>query len=274
LSSPRADFGSMFSLAGRIALVTGASRGIGAAIARVLGQMGADLAVNHCRDGTAADELVAELRALGRRAAAFDVDVARKDVARSLVAPAVAALGEIDVLVVSAARSIHARLEDAREEDIDAQIETNFKATVRLLNAVVPGMAKRGFGRVVTIGSIVQVAPLPSLPIYAAMKSAQDNLIRGLACRWARCGVTLNNVSPGLVRTERNAWRRLPGGDWDAFARTASYARRAGEPEEVACAVALFCAPGASFITGENLYVAGGAQIAGRRDPGENPADR
>ncbi len=152
-----------------------------------------------------------------------------------------------------------------REEDIDAQIETNFKATVRLLNAVVPAMAERGFGRVVTIGSITQVAPLPILPIYAAMKAAHFNLIQGLACRWAPHGVTLNNVSPGLIRTERNAWRREPGGGWDEFAQSSSFARRAGEPEEVACAVAMFCAPGASFVTGENLFVAGGAQVAGRR---------
>jgi NAD(P)-dependent dehydrogenase (short-subunit alcohol dehydrogenase family) len=256
----------MFSLAGRTALVTGASRGIGAAIARVLGQMGADVAVNHLDDGAAAEAVVAELRALGRRAAAFDVDVARQDVAASLVAAAAAALGPIDVLVISAARSLYAKLEEAREEDIDAQIETNFKATVRLLNAVVPDMARRGFGRVVTIGSITQAAPLPILPVYGAMKAAHEHLIRGLACRYARHGVTLNNVSPGLIRTERNAWRRAPGGDWETFSRSASYAGRAGEPEEVACAVAMFCAPGASFVTGETLYVAGGAQIPGRRD--------
>jgi NAD(P)-dependent dehydrogenase (short-subunit alcohol dehydrogenase family) len=168
--------------------------------------------------------------------------------------------------VINAARSIYATLEETDESDVDAQIETNFKATVRLLNAVVPGMAERGFGRVVTIGSIVQAAPLPNLPIYGAMKAAHDHLIRNLACRWARFGVTFNNVSPGLIRTDRNAWRRLPGGDWATFSRSANYMGRAGEPEEVACAVAMFCAPGASFVTGENLFVAGGAQIAGRRD--------
>jgi NAD(P)-dependent dehydrogenase (short-subunit alcohol dehydrogenase family) len=168
--------------------------------------------------------------------------------------------------VICAARSIYAKLEAASEADVDAQIETNFKATVRLLNAVVPAMAKRGFGRVVTIGSITQEAPLAILPIYAAMKAAHYNLIRSQAVRWAAHGVTLNNVSPGLIRTERNAWRREPGGDWDNFVRSCSFARRAGEPEEVACAVAMFCAPGASFVTGENLFVAGGAQIPGRRD--------
>ena len=265
------DFRTLYSLAGRTALVTGASRGIGAAIARVLAQMGADVAVNHLADGAAAAQLADDLRALGRRAAAFDVDVARRDVAEALVAPAVAALGPIDVLVVSAARSVYAPLEDVREEDVDVQVETNFKATVRLLNAVVPAMAQRGFGRVVTIGSIVQEAPLPVLPIYGAMKAAHLALIRGLAVRWAARGVTFNNVSPGLVRTERNAWRRAPGGDWDEFARTCSYAGRAGEPAEVACAVAMFCAPGASFVTGENLFVAGGAQIPGRRNvPGSS----
>lgn len=262
----RPDFRAMYSLAGRTALVTGASRGIGAAIAGVLGDMGADVAVNHLGDGKAADEVVAGLRALGRRAVALDVDVARRDIAASLVGAAAAALGPVDVLVIGAARSLYAKLEDASEADIEAQIETNFKATVRLLNAVLPGMAERGFGRVVTIGSIVQAAPLPILPIYGAMKAAHEHLVRGLACRWARHGVTFNNVSPGLIRTERNAWRREPGGDWETFSRSASFAGRAGEPAEVACAVAMFCAPGASFVTGETLYVAGGAQIPGRRD--------
>lgn len=265
-------FRELYSLEGRVALVTGASRGIGAAIARVLAQMGADVAIDHLRDAAAAGAVAAEIRALGRRAAAYDVDVARRDVATALVAAAERDLGPIDVLVVCAARSIYAKLEDAREEDVDLQIETNFKATVRLLNATVPAMAKRGFGRVVTIGSIVQEAPLPILPVYSAMKAAHLALIRGLAVRYAAHGVTLNNVSPGLVRTERNAWRREPGGDWDAFSRTCSYARRAGEPEEVACAVAMFCAPGASFVTGENLFVAGGAQIPGRRDDGNEGA--
>jgi NAD(P)-dependent dehydrogenase (short-subunit alcohol dehydrogenase family) len=260
------SFRDLYSLAGRTALVTGASRGIGAAIARILGEMGADVAINHLEDGDAAAALAAELRAIGRRAACFDVDVARKDIAASLVARVVAELGPVDVLVVSAARSVYAKLEAASDADVDAQIETNFKATVRLLNAVVPAMAKRGFGRVVTIGSITQEAPLAVLPIYGAMKAAHYSLIRSQAIRWAAHGVTLNNVSPGLIRTDRNAWRRAPGGDWDTFARSCSFARRAGEPEEVACAVAMFCAPGASFVTGENLFVAGGAQIPGRRD--------
>ncbi|MBE7522462.1 MAG: SDR family oxidoreductase [Burkholderiales bacterium] len=265
-------FSALYSLAGRTALVTGASRGIGAAIARILGQMGAAVAVNHLDDAAAAGALVAELVAAGGRAQAYDVDIARRDVAEALVGAAERDLGPIDVLVACAARSIHATLEEGREEDVDLLVETNFKATVRLLNATLPSMARRGFGRVVTIGSIVQQAPLASLPVYGAMKAAQLALVRGLAVRYAPRGVTINNVAPGLVRTDRNAWRREPGGDWEAFARSCSHAGRAGEPEEIACAVAMFCAPGASFVTGENLFVAGGAQIAGRRGAGDDDA--
>jgi NAD(P)-dependent dehydrogenase (short-subunit alcohol dehydrogenase family) len=261
-----ASFRDLYSLAGRTALVTGASQGIGAAIASILGDMGADIAVNHLDDAENARGVVERLRALGRRAEAFDVDVARRDIATALARPVADTLGPVDVLVVCAARSVYAALEDASDEDIDLQIETNLKATVRLLNAVVPGMAERGFGRVVTIGSITQEAPLPLLPIYGAMKAANLALIRGQAVRYAARNVTFNSVSPGLTRTERNAWRRAPGGDWSEFARSCSYAQRAGEPEEIAHAVAMFCAPGASFVTGENLFVAGGAQIPGRRE--------
>ncbi len=197
------DFRALYSLAGRTALVTGASRGIGAAIARILGQMGADVAVNHLADGAAALQVADDVRAAGRRAAAFDVDVARRDIAAALVAPAAAELGPIDVLVVSAARSVYATLEEARDEDIDAQIETNFKATVRLLNAVVPAMVQRGFGRVVTIGSIVQEAPLPVLPIYGAMKAAHLALIREEAVRWAALGVTFRESNGDLRATDQ-----------------------------------------------------------------------
>lgn len=265
------SFGScaQFSLAGRCALVTGASQGIGAATARVLASMGADVAVNHLGDATLANQVVAALSGQGRRAKAYDVDVSRRDVVDALVKPVERDLGEIDVLVINAARTIYRKLEVVTEDDIDAQIETNFKATIRLVNATVEKMARRGFGRVVTIGSINQEAPIPILPVYGALKSAQYNLMRGLARRWSAHGVTFNNVSPGLIRTERNEWRRAPGGDWNDLSRVASLLGRAGTPEEVAWIVAMLCAPGGSYVTGENIYVAGGAQIPGPRDLAE-----
>jgi NAD(P)-dependent dehydrogenase (short-subunit alcohol dehydrogenase family) len=264
-----ARFEAIHSLAGRTALVTGASRGIGAAIARMLAWRGAAVAVNHYDDADAAQALVHELRACGTRAEAFDVDIARPDIPDALVAAAERVLGVIDVLVVCAAGTIYAKLEAAAEADIDRIVEMNFKSTIRLFNAVVPGMAKRGFGRVVTIGSINQEAPIPILPVYGALKSAQYNLVRGEARRWSAHGVTFNNVAPGLIRTDRNDWRRRPGGDWAQLSKQCSYLHRAGEPEEVAFVVAMLCSPGASYITGENVHVSGGAQIPGPRDIGE-----
>ncbi|MEO8754455.1 MAG: SDR family oxidoreductase [Casimicrobiaceae bacterium] len=259
----------LFSLEGRVALVTGGSQGIGAAVAQLLGSMGAHVAVNHFGDAASADTVVQALLAMGRRARAYDVDVARRDVVEALVHPVEQQIGDIDVLIINAARTIYRKLDGITDEDIDAQIEMNFKATIRLVNATVEKMARRGFGRVVTIGSINQEAPIPILPVYGALKAAQDNLMRGLARRWSTHGVTFNNVSPELIRTDRNEWRRAPGGDWDALSRTASLLGRAGMPHEVAWIVAMLCAPGGSYVTGENVYVAGGAQIPGPRDLGE-----
>lgn len=270
-AAPRTSFeaSELFSLVGRVALVTGASQGIGAAVARLLGAMGAQVAVNHLDDPVSATALVEDLHASGARARAYNMDVARRDIVDTLVHPVERDLGEIGVLVINAARTIYCKLESVSEEEIDAQIEMNFKATIRLVNATVEKMALRGFGRVVTIGSINQEAPIPILPVYGALKSAQYNLMRGLARRWSAHGVTFNNVSPGLIRTERNEWRRVPGGDWDQLSRVASLLGRAGKPQEVAWVVGMLCAPGGSYVTGENVYVAGGAQIPGPRDLAE-----
>lgn len=259
----------LYSLAGRTALVTGASRGIGAAIATMIASMGARVAVNHFADGDAASRVVGAIGDAGGHAAAFDIDASRRDIAASLVEPVERELGPIDVLVICAALTRYRKLEEMQEEDVDAHIELNFKATLRLLDATVSKMAARRFGRVVAIGSINQEAPIPILPVYGALKSAQYNLLRGLARRWSAHGVTFNSVSPGLVRTDRNDWRRAPGGDWDDLSRKCSYTGRAGEPQEVAWIVAMLCAPGASYVTGENIYVAGGAQVPGPRDIGE-----
>jgi len=259
----------LFSLQGRVALVTGGSQGIGAAVAQLLGDMGASVAINHFNDAASASTVVESLSASGRAARAYDIDVSRRDVVEALVHPVEQEFGDIDVLVINAAKTIYRKLENVSEEDMDAQIEMNFKSTIRLVNATVEKMARRGFGRIVTIGSINQEAPIPILPVYGALKAAQHNLMRGLARRWSAHGVTFNNVSPGLIRTERNEWRRAPGGDWDTLSRAASLLGRAGTPQEVAWIVGMLCAPGGSYVTGENVYVAGGAQIPGPRDLAE-----
>ena len=196
--------------------MTGASRGIGAAIARMLAQMGADVAINHLADGATAEQLATELHALGRRAAAFDVDVARKDIAAALVAPVVAALGQVDVLVISAARLIYGTLETVSDADVDAQVETNFKATARLLNAVVPAMAKRGFGRVVTIGSITQEAPLADRP---DLRRDEGGALQPHPWRGRPVGGARRHAQQRVARADPHRAQRVAARTWRRLGR-------------------------------------------------------
>ncbi len=134
---------------------------------------------------------------------------------------------------------------------------------VDLLQAALPGMKERGWGRVLTIGSINQVKPEPELSIYAALKSAQHNLCINLARQYAPFNVMINNLSPGLVATERNRWRRQDSGDWKKIqAAAAPFLARAAEPDEMAGAALLLCSDAASYIAGIDLMVTGAAHLS------------
>jgi NAD(P)-dependent dehydrogenase (short-subunit alcohol dehydrogenase family) len=122
-------------------------------------------------------------------------------------------------------------------------------------------MKARGWGRVLTLGSINETRPEPVLSIYAALKSAQHNLAINLARQYAPFGVTVNNLSPGLIATERNAWRRVDAGEWAGIERAANPMNRAGTPEEMAGAALLLCSDAGSFITGADLQATGGKHL-------------
>jgi NAD(P)-dependent dehydrogenase (short-subunit alcohol dehydrogenase family) len=257
-----------FDLRGRQALVTGGSIGIGGAIARALAQAGSNVAIQFDPEadaaverGDAAEATVSMIRALGRSAAAIPADFAVAGAAGACFAQAEAALGAIDIVVLCA--SVQARLpfEAVTQDVIDRHVAINFAATIALLQAALPGMAARGWGRVLSIGSVNQVRPDPELAVYAALKAAQHNLIVNLARVHAPQGITLNTLSPGLIATDRNRARRADADAWQAAVTAANPMRRAGAPEDVAGAALLLCAPAGAFITGVDLPVAGGAQL-------------
>lgn len=171
------------------------------------------------------------------------------------------ALGGIDVLVVCASIQCRTPFLEITPAEIDRQMKINFNATIELLQAAVPGMKERGWGRILTIGSINETRPEPELAVYAALKMAQHNLCINLARQYAPFGITVNNLSPGLIATERNRWRRGDAEAWDLVQRRFSPMGRAGTPEEMAGAALLLCSDAGSFITGADLRATGGGHL-------------
>jgi NAD(P)-dependent dehydrogenase (short-subunit alcohol dehydrogenase family) len=260
--------GRRFGLAGRAALVTGGSMSMGRAIALGLAEAGADVAIQAASAADAAlgladaaEQTRAAIAVLTQRAVVIDADFAQAGEAARTVSDAIAALGRIDVLVICASVQMRQALGEIDADWAARQVAINFTATIELLQAALPAMAERGWGRVLSIGSVNETRPDPQLGVYAALKAAQHNLIVNLARRYAGRGVLLNTLAPGLIATERNRWRRQDAADWVRIEKAANPMGRAGSPEEVVGAALLLCSDAASFITGANLQATGGGHL-------------
>jgi glucose 1-dehydrogenase len=260
---------SRFSMSGRRALVTGGSVSIGRSIALAFAEAGADVAIHYARAADvafgkpdAAEETAGLIRQGGGKCAVIEADFAKPGEGRRSVEAAIAALDGIDVLVICASIQYRAPFDAVTPEQIERQIQINFKATIELLQAGLPPMKQRGWGRVITIGSINETNPEAELAIYAALKVAQHNLAINLARQYAPFGVTINNISPGLIATERNRWRRADADAWAEIEKGSSPMGRAGTPDEIAGAALLMCSDAGSFITGADLQVTGGRHLS------------
>ncbi len=234
------------------ALITGSSRGIGAAIATELAGAGWPVAINYRSDRDGAERIAAGVAEGGGQAIALEADVSEADAADRLVAAAEEELGKVLVLVNNAgvtADNLSMRLTD---EDWDQVLETNLSAAFRLTKRALGPMMRARFGRIVNIASVVGIRANPGQANYAAAKAGLIALTRTVAVEVARRGVTVNAVAPGMIATELTA-------DLDAEAIAAAIpARRIGTPEEVAACVGFLCSPAASYVTGATLTVDGG----------------
>ena len=246
-----------FRLHGRTALVTGARREIGRAIALALAGAGARVAVHHAgttEEARDAAAVVAAIRDAGGEAVAFGQDFAIDDAGLSLAA-AVTAWSPVDILVLNASIELVEDFQVITREHFDRQIAVNLRTTLELLQTLVPAMAERGWGRVVTIGSVQQERPHPAMLVYAGTKAAQLNWALNLARQFGGQGVTVNNLAPGAILTARNRAQMATEG---AALAARIPAGRLGTPDDLVGAALLLCSDAGRYISGINLFVDGG----------------
>src|SRR6201987_4787867 len=243
----------MSKLAGKVALVTGASRGIGAAIAKRLAADGASIAITYSSGADAAASVVKAIEGSGGKAIAIQADAADAEAVKAAVEKAAAAFGRLDVLVSNAGVAIPKAFEETTLDEIDRMFDINVRGTLVATQAALKHM-KSG-GRIIIIGSCVgERLMTPGLVAYSATKGAVKMFTQGLAREVGARGITVNNVQPGPIDTDLNP----AAGDWAVPQKAATALERYGRADEVSALVAFVAGPDSAYINGANLTVDGG----------------
>ena len=250
----------MFDLTGKVALITGSSRGIGKAIAECMVSMGAKVVISS-RKADACQAVADAITANGGEAVAVPCNIGRKDELEALVDGARKAFGRIDVLVCNAATNpVFGPMHEVSDEAYDKIMDTNVKSAFWLCNMVLPEMAERGDGAAILISSIASMYGNRKLGIYGISKAAEQQLVRNLAVEWGPRGVRVNAIAPGLIRTDfaRALWE-------DEKRRTlmekVTPLQRIGDPEDIGWLAAYLASDGARFITGQTIVADGGRTV-------------
>jgi NAD(P)-dependent dehydrogenase (short-subunit alcohol dehydrogenase family) len=247
---------SLFDLSGKVALVTGTSRGLGQYFARALAKAGADLAITS-RDKSSLAAFADEIHALGRKTFSADLDVRDHSSIQSAIAAVECHFGKIDILVNNAGCNIRKPALDVTWDDWNTILETNLRGSFFVAQAVARGMTQRGYGRIINIGSVTSVSGFAGLAPYGASRGGIKQLTMSLADDWGRHGVTVNCLAPGWFKTQQN--RVLyENAAWVEYISDRIPIKRPGLPDDLDGAVVFLASESSRYITGQTLLVDGG----------------
>ena len=251
----------LFDLSGRVALVSGASRGLGFAMARALAGAGAHVVMN-ARNGEALTTAAASLADLGLSVEAMPFDVGDGDTVAGAMADIVARHERLDILISNVAASVRKPFAEQEEAEWQRVIDVAQTAGWRLARHAVPVMAKAGFGRIVFTSSIMAYIGRPGASAYMAAKAALEGLTRGLAVELAPQGITVNAIAPGYFKTQGNASTRAENPNFESWISGRTPMGRWGRPEELATAALCLTSPASTYLTGCTILVDGGMTAA------------
>ena len=246
----------LFDLSGRVALVTGTSRGLGQYFALALARAGADIAMTS-RDDQSLSAFADEIRALGRRSFSVALDVRDHDSIQNAVAVIEGHFGHIDILVNNAGCNIRKPAAEVTWEDWNTVLDTNLRGSFFLAQAVAGGMIQRGYGRIINIGSVTSVAGYAGLGPYGASRGGIKQLTMSLADDWGRYGVTVNCLAPGWFQTRQNEVM-YKNTAWVEYLKDRIPVKRPGRPDDLDGAVVFLASESSRYVTGQTLLVDGG----------------
>jgi gluconate 5-dehydrogenase len=253
----------LFDLSGRVAVVTGTSRGLGQYMARALAKAGADLVLTS-RTGEGLRTFEAEIKELGRRAVSLELDVRNLESIERMAAEAESEFGHLDILVNNAGCNVRKPALEVTWDDWNLILDTNLRGSFFVAQAVARRMIALGYGRIINVGSVTSVAGYAGLGPYGASRGGIRQLTMSLADDWGKHGVTVNCLAPGWFRTEQNKVL-YENKEWLEYLTDRIPVKRPGRPEDLDGAVVFLAAEASRYVTGQTLLVDGGISTGATR---------